>query len=62
LSKFGQLPETFDTSLSLAVRITCCICIPHVIASHYIAPQCSTRPASAGLFLFGQLPESYDTS
>ena len=59
--KFGQLPETFDTSSLSAVRITCCICILHVIASHYIAPQCLTRPTSVGLFLFGQLPESYDT-
>jgi len=39
-----------------------CVCVTPVIARQYIAPQCSTRLASASLFLFGHLPESSDTS
>jgi len=39
-----------------------CVCVTPVIARQYIAPQCSTRLASASLFLFGQMPESSDTS
>ena len=54
--------QNFDTSKQLAVRLACCVLPRVVLASHYIAPQCPTRPTSVGLFLFGQLPESFDTS
>ena len=44
------------------IVITYCACIAYVITRYCITQYTTTRPASVGLFLFGQLPESLDTS
>ena len=60
--RFPHFFMSYDTSIPAAVRPACCVLAQYVVHWHRLIPECPTRPASAGLFLFRDFPKWHDTS